>query len=463
LNRALNLLANCLVYPNEEEKSKHAPRRRAQLTMNRKIHIPITLTVALMTVAWLLGATSAQAQVPSKFVGSVTAISGTSVTVKTDAGDQRQFDVPADANIKRIAPGEKDLSKAAAMAFTDLAVGDRVLVKLATDASTPAAAQIIAVKQEDLAKKQQKDRDDWQRHGVGGLVKSVDAGTGTISLTTGAGATAKTVTVHTTKATILKRYAPDSVRFDQAQPAPLDSIHSGDQLRARGDKNADGTEITAEEVVSGSFRNISGTISSIDPAASTLVIKDLATKKQVTVRITSDAQMRRLPDRMAQMLATRLKGGAAGSGAGGPGAAGSGSAGSGPAQPGAPSAGPGGPGPAAASAQPASGSPQQHSFNGGGGPGGAPNAASGAAGAPSGQAGGGDPQQMLNRAPAIQLSDLQKGEAVMIVSTEGANEVSAVTLLAGVEPLLQAPAASQNLLSNWSMGSGGGAEGAATP
>jgi hypothetical protein len=432
--------------------------------MNSNIHIRTTLAAALLAVASLLAAPSAQAQAPSRFVGSVTAITGTSVTVKTDAGDQRQFDVPADASIKRVAPGEKDLSKAAAMAFTDLAVGDRVLVKLAPDASTPAAAQIIAVKQEDLAKKQQKDRDDWQHRGVGGLVKSVDAGTGSITLTTGAGATAKTVTVHTTKATILKRYAPDSVRFDQALPAPLDAIHSGDQLRARGDKNADGTEITAEEVVSGSFRNISGTISSIDPATSTLVVKDLATKKQVSVRITSDAQMRRLPDRMAQMLATRLKGGAAGSGAAGTAAGGSAAA-----VPGAPSAGPGGQGPAAASAQPASGSPQQHSGNGGNSPGGAPNAAGGgasagqaSAGAWSGQ-GGGDPQQMLSRAPAIQLSDLQKGEAVMIVSTEGASEVSVITLLAGVEPLLQAPAASQNLLSNWSMGSGGGAEGASTP
>ncbi len=409
--------------------------------MNRKIHIPVTFAVALVAVASLVASASAQA--PSRFVGSVTAITGTSVTVKTDAGDQRQFDVPADATIKRIAPGEKDLNKVTAIVFTDLAVGDRVLVKLAADSPTPVATQIIAVKQEDLAKKQQKDREDWQRRGVGGLVKSVDANTGTILLDTGAGATAKTVTVRTTKATILKRYAPDSVRFDQAQAAPIDAIHSGDQLRARGTKNADGTEIAAEEVVSGSFRNISGTISSIDPATSTLVVKDLATKKQVTVRITSDAQMRRLSDRMAQMLAMRLKGGTAGVGAGAPSA-----------------------GPSAASAQPASGSPQQHSWNSGSGPGGAPNAAGAGAGsgtgAWSGQAGAGDPQQMLSRAPAIQLSDLQKGEAVMIVSTEGAGDVTAVTLLAGVEPLLQAPAASQNLLSNWSMGSGGG-EGAATP
>jgi hypothetical protein len=78
----------------------------------------------------------------------------------------------------------------------------------------------------------------------------------------GAGATAKTITVHTTTATMLKRYAPASVRFDAAQPAPIDAIHAGDQLRARGAKNAEGTEIAAEEVVSGSFRNISGTIAS---------------------------------------------------------------------------------------------------------------------------------------------------------------------------------------------------------
>jgi hypothetical protein len=61
---------------------------------------------------------------------------------------------------------------------------------------------------------------------------------------------------------------------------------------------------------------------------------------------------------------------------------------------------------------------------------------------------------MLSRLPAIQLADLKKGDAVMLVSTDGATEVTAITLLAGVEPLLEAPAASQNFLNNWSMGSG---------
>jgi hypothetical protein len=238
------------------------------------------------------------------------------------------------------------------------------------------------------------------------LVKSVDGASGVIVLTSGSGATAKTITVHTTKATILKRYAPASVRYDAALAAPINAIQAGDQLRARGEKNADGTEIAAEEVISGSFRNISGTIVSLDAAASTLVVKDLATKKPVTIHITAEAQMRRLPDRMAQMLAARLKGTANGAGD--------------------------------AKAQPG-GAAGQGSGNGAGG------------GGQWGGQNGGDSQQMLSRAPAIQLGDLQKGEAVMLVSTNGTAEVTAITLLAGVEPLLEAPAASKDLLSNWSM------------
>lgn len=65
---------------------------------------------------------------------------------------------------------------------------------------------------------------------------------------------------------------------------------------------------------------------------------------------------------------------------------------------------------------------------------------------------------MLSRAPAIHFGDLQKGEAVMLVASPGDSEVTAITLIGGVEALLQAPA-SQNLLANWSMGGGGGGEG----
>jgi hypothetical protein len=64
--------------------------------------------------------------------------------------------------------------------------------------------------------------------------------------------------------------------------------------------------------------------------------------------------------------------------------------------------------------------------------------------------------------PASNLSDLQKGDAVMIVTTEGAEggAVTAITLLAGVEPILEAsPAGGQSsLLSAWSLGGAPGGD-----
>lgn len=384
----------------------------------------------------------AQAPAPAvnanRVVGTVTAVGTGLLTVKTDAGVERKVTVPEGIKLQRIAPGEKDLSKAATIQFADLAVGDRVLVRLAPEPTTDpvTAISIVAIPQADLAQKQQKDREEWQRNGVGGLVKSVDAGTGLVVITSGAGATQKTITLHTTPATILRRYAPDSVDFNQAKPAPLAVIQVGDQLRARGTKSADSLDVAAVEVVSGSFRNISGTISSINQANSTLTLKDLVTKQNVTVHVGQDAQMRKLPETMAKILASITQAKPGDSGAAGTGANAAG-------QP---------------RAQYGAGGGQSAGQSAGqaGGQGSTGRAPGGMGADAGGGRRGGDLQSMLSRAPAIHLSDLQKGDAVMLVSTQGTSEVTAVTLLAGVEPLLQAPASTQNmLLSNWSMSSGG--------
>ena len=357
------------------------------------------MTVAGLLIL-LLAAPRASAQAGAHYLGTITAINGDTLTVKPSQGDARQVQVPSTAKLERIEPGQTNLSAAVAIEFSELAVGDRVLVNLdpnSTSAS-PQALRVVAIKAADVAKKQQEEVADWQRNGLDGLVKSVDAASGDIVLSRRVGAAQKTVTIHTNPATDFKRYAPGSVRFDEAQKAPISAIQPGDQLRARGTKNADDTEMTATEIVSGSFRSISGTVISIDPAASTLVVKDLATKKPVTVHVGAETEMKRLDDRVAQFVATRLKGNAAG-GAGRAQYAGSGNS------------------------------------------------------TPMGQrSGGGGLEQVLDRAPAIQVKDLQKGEAVMLVSTQGASDVTAIKLLAGVEPLLEAPA-SQDLLSNWSMNS----------
>jgi hypothetical protein len=76
--------------------------------------------------------------------------------------------------------------------------------------------------------------------------------------------------------------------------------------------------------------------------------------------------------------------------------------------------------------------------------------------------GRGDLQQLVNRLPTATLSDFQKGDAVMVVSTQGTDSggVTAITLLGGVEAILAAaPAGNASqamLLPPWSLGAPAG-------
>jgi len=370
-------------------------------------------------------------------VGTIKTITGKTIVLTTDAGPEVTIQVQDDARLLRVEPGEKDLKNAVPLQLQDLQEGDRILVrgKMADDGKTVLAASVIAIKSADIATKQAHDRDEWQRHGAGGLVKSVDAAAGAITISTNAMGVAKDVTVQVSKQTVLRRYAPNSVKFDDAKPAPIDQIKVGDQLRARGTRNADGTQLTADEVVSGTFRNIAGTVSSIDASARTITVMDLVAKKPVTVKVTADTQLRKLSPAMAQGIALRLKGGAADAPVGTAGTA-----------------------PGSAPAKPADAATGQTGGQGGqtGGAGG-----TGRVGGAAGGARGGDLGQMLSRMPAATLADLQKGDAVMIVTTEGTQEsgATAITLLAGVEPLLQASGAS-SILTPWTMSGAPGGDAA---
>src|SRR5581483_3492828 len=141
-----------------------------------------------------------------------------------------------------------------------------------------------------------------------GLVSSVDPSSGTVTISvTGLGGK-KEIAIHTAANTMIRRYAPDSVKFDDAKPGSLADIHPGDQLRARGDRSPDGSSMQAEEVVTGSFRNIAGTVNSVDATAGTVNVQDLLSKKTVVVKITTESQLHKLPPEFAQRIAARLKG-----------------------------------------------------------------------------------------------------------------------------------------------------------
>jgi hypothetical protein len=65
---------------------------------------------------------------------------------------------------------------------------------------------------------------------------------------------------------------------------------------------------------------------------------------------------------------------------------------------------------------------------------------------------------MLSRIPNVTLAELQKEDAVMVVSTQdNGTGVMAITLLAGVEPILTAsPNGAAALFSGWNLGTPGG-------
>ena len=137
---------------------------------------------------------------------------------------------------------------------------------------------------------------------------------GTLTISAGA----KKIQVQTTDSTKFRRYSGDSVKFEDAKPGTLAQIQVGDQLRVRGTKSEDGSTIQAEEVVSGSFKNLAGTIATINAAGGTLTLKDLTTKKTMTVMVTANSDVRKLPPEIAARFAARAKGGAAGGPGGGP-------------------------------------------------------------------------------------------------------------------------------------------------
>jgi hypothetical protein len=299
----------------------------------------------------------------------------------------------------------------------------RVRGQSGSDPNSISALEIIVMARTDLEARRHQEQQDWQKRGLGGLITNVDPATGALTISVSGFSGKKEVSIHTTKSTVFRRYAPDSIKFDDSKPSTLAEIHAGDQLRARGDRSPDASQMTAEEVVTGSFRNLAGTINSIDASAGTLSIQDLLTKKAIVVRFSAESQLHKLAPEVAQRIAMRLKSRLA----------------------------PGAPGEArpAAPGTPAQPRPVQ------------PAETSGRLGADAGTGGGmragaaPDFQQLLSRMPLVTLADLHSGDAVLVVATEGSGTSAgiAITLLSGVEPILEAAPNSQAyMLTPWSLG-----------
>ncbi|MCA1592914.1 MAG: hypothetical protein LC754_09750 [Acidobacteria bacterium] len=292
---------------------------------------------ALVLVA-MCGAVSAQAQAapvaaPAQspdagitangVIGEVVAVDTSSkqMFVKTDAGAVVIVTLSDATKILRNPPGETKLDKAMPITLAEVSTGDRVFAmgKPSDDRKVLTGPRRIVVNSKaELAQKQEAERAEWKRRGIVGVVTAVNLETKDITLQTRGPQGAQTVAVKAGDNVRFRRYAPDSVKFGDAKPSSLADVKAGDQLRAKGEKSADGASFTPEEIVTGTFRTSIGTITAVDAAKNEITIAQMQ-GGPLTVVVSKDSQLKRIPEGAMAMMGG---GGGAGPGGGGGGMAG---------------------------------------------------------------------------------------------------------------------------------------------
>jgi hypothetical protein len=344
-------------------------------------------------------------------MGEVTAIdaSAKQMSIRTDAGNAVTVILDEKTEYLRMPPGETSLDKAVKIAFTEIGIGDKVYArgKVSEDRKSVPAQRLIVMSKGDIQKMHDRERAEWQRRGASGIVTALNPQSAEVTIQTRGRDGVKPLIISAGESVKFRRYAPDSVKFSDARVSSFAELKVGDQLRALGDKSADGTRLTAEQIVSGSFQTIGGTVTAVSPEASEIKITVLGTKKSLIIVVNKDSMLRKIPPQMAMMIAMRSQGGGPPGGQGPPG---------------------GGPG-----FQPAQGGqPRPAGQPGAGGPGGG--------GEPRRMAGGGDFQDMLERMPALSLADIKVGDVIGVSSTTGADpsRLTAITLVTGVDAILAA-------------------------
>ena len=352
---------------------------------------------------------------PNRAQGEVKVIDAAAkqLIIKTDAGTLVTIVLSDTTGYMRVAPGEKTLTNATKIAFADVAEGDRVLAlgKVSDDRKTVPARTVVVMTKADIAKKQEAERAEWKKHGVLGIITALKPETKEITISSRTMAGAQSLMIPVSDKVELRRYAPDSIKFSDAQPAKFDELKVGDQLRALGERNPEGTTFTAEKVVTGSFKTVAGVITAVDPATGEVKINDMQTKQPLTIVVKQDAVLRKFPaaSEMGGMMMMRPGGGAGpGGGSGGP----AGGQGTGP-------TGPTGP----------TGQGQGGSAGGG----------------RMGGGGGMNIQDMLERLPTIAIADVKVGDTIIVSSTKGADpsRLTAISLISGADTLLNMIAARQ--------------------
>ena len=366
--------------------------------------------IAIVAILGVVSGVLAQgAPKPSVVTGDVVSVSESKIVLKTKDGDV-EATLSASTEFKRVPPENPALKSAVAAQLSDISAGDKLLVTgvFGDDKKVLPARAVYLMSKSDIAQKNAKETERWATRGISGRVASVNPATNQVTIEVRGLMNSTSVVVTPKSDAIFKRYKQDSVKYNEAVESTIGDVKPGDMLRAVGDRGAEGTTFAAEEILTGAFQTVAGTVKSVDAATNEIVVTQAGTKTDVTIAITPNSAVKRFPEEMAQRMAGM---GAMGGGTGQPGQGGIRPAGGAPA------------GGQAGGQRPA-----------GAGPGGGQGRVMGGGGARGGI------DDMFERFPAISITDLKPGDVIAVSSSKNGSsqKINAIKLLAGVGPFLQA-------------------------
>lgn len=262
--------------------------------------------IALMFA--LAGLVSPAQEKPQSVVGVVVAThgSGKSLTIRTDSGASVSIQTDSNTTLVRIPAGERTLANAVAIQFNDIMSGDRVLSSGTRAGEMFLAQRVVVMPASEVEKKRQRDLDDWKQRGIGGIVRETNPQAGTIAVELRGSGAGTRLMLETTKAHF-RRYVPGSLKFEDARASNFDEVHTGDQVRALGDKSGDG-KFVADQIVSGAFKTIGVTVTAVDQSTGRITAATLDQKKPVTISINKDSVLHRIPPPVATAIAQKAKG-----------------------------------------------------------------------------------------------------------------------------------------------------------
>jgi hypothetical protein len=254
----------------------------------KKAWIACLATIVLMQVAAF-----SQTAATKSVLGTVTSFNkeAKNLDVKPENGAAVPVKLLPNTIVQRIAPGATNLANASTIAATDIAVGDRVLVTVAANGSD--VLRVVVMSATDIAKRDDADRQDWVKRGLSGIVSAKNGEQILLKIRTPRGDVQQTIAVSTK--TVFRRYSPDSVKFADAKVSKLEEVSVGDQIRARGEKAADGLRVDAEEVIFGTFLTKAGSVTAVDPASREVTMKEVGSNKTFIIKLTADSNLKQFP------------------------------------------------------------------------------------------------------------------------------------------------------------------------